>query len=324
MNAIARRLRMVREKSGHTLRDFALIIHEDFTLLDRIETGQRYPPRSKLEKYAGILALSTQQLRTLMGIDKAGLNSDILARDIPPPHIPQEDMERQATDILNSYRSHTEAAIPCPVPLRSLFQELFALQTRFLDFETEKIRGVGGSQLYGCLYPEGYFFRGEEKLILVNIGLINHQRLTPPQLRISLAHEGSHYVLHCPKQKTNQLPLPLSAPNFCSSIDYRQNPFDPREFQATLLASCLLMPREELLCSAPIDLQNDGYQLCQRFGVTSSFLRFRLKSFGLNLTTSSSSSLSGLSHSNTRQHSHTIYKERMISYNTNSSQAQNT
>jgi ribosome-binding protein aMBF1 (putative translation factor) len=45
---------------------FAQEVGENFTLLARIETGQRYPPKQRLKKFAKLLSLAPQQLEALI------------------------------------------------------------------------------------------------------------------------------------------------------------------------------------------------------------------------------------------------------------------
>lgn len=293
MSTVGDRLRAVREKTTLSLREFADLWGEDHTLLHRIETGKRWPPKNKIPKFAKLLGLSEEQLIGLIAVEKAGLNSDLVGREIPPLFIPLNDMEAMAAAAILAYETKIQHSVTYPLAPSLIFRELYGVETRFIDFDREKIPALDGSLLYGCLYPDGHFYKGQEKLILINVGELHGRRLTFPERLISTAHEGGHYVLHCSRKTSPQLLLPLSGnPTFCSKTTYRENGFDAREFQATLFAACLLLPRSELLRSIEFDLktfQEHARSLCRKFGVTRKFLRFRLKQLGMPIPESTPS-----------------------------------
>lgn len=206
---------------------------------------------------------------------------------IATPFIPLEKMERTAARCLYNYTSLTRKGINYPLEASKIFKAIYGLEVRFLDFEKEKIYGKKGEQLYACLYPNGRLFQKKDNLILINVGPFKGRRLTAPERLISLAHEGGHYAISYSKlPKSPQLSLSFSdTPRLCSSGSYREDPYDRREYQATLFAACFLMPHEELLKTISyadhLDLNQYGKRLCRKFGVTLSFLKFRLKSLGI-------------------------------------------
>jgi len=87
VKVVGLRLKSAREGRGLSLREFAKELREDFTLLARIERGERYPPKQRLEKFAEALSLTLQQLKALVAVERRGLDPHELLPEIPPAHI---------------------------------------------------------------------------------------------------------------------------------------------------------------------------------------------------------------------------------------------
>jgi len=162
------------------------------------------------------------------------------------------------------------------VPVEVVISNACRLSTEYCDFEKEKITTpTGGKALYGCLYPDG--FRGKARLVLVNTGRIRGHQLSPEERRTTAAHEAGHYVLHCGNKESAQLFFRFTkGPTFCREAECEQTLFSPLEYQASVFAACLLMPRKQFV-SAWQDLAGSFAQLAESFRVTASFVRFRAK-----------------------------------------------
>src|SRR6266581_2955254 len=124
------RLKSVRNARGLSLREFAKKVGENFTLLARIEAGERYPPKPRLEKFARVLALTPPQLEALIAVERRGLNPYELLPEITPAHIPQKHIEAAADKILRNYcRAASKADIEHPVPVVDVIKVACGLST---------------------------------------------------------------------------------------------------------------------------------------------------------------------------------------------------
>jgi len=251
----------------------------DFTLLSRIESGNRYPPKSSLKLFAKVLSLTEPQLRALIAVERRGLDPYDLLPEIPLPYISDKSIERAADGVLRKFCRLTNSSdIDLPVPVDKVLSIACRLSTQYCDFRKEKIGGRG--KLYGCLYPDG--FRGVDRTVLVNTGLVRRGcRLSPEEKRTTAAHEAGHYVLHCGTRESAQLFFRFSkGPSFCREAECENSLLDPREYQASIFAACLLMPRSHFE-NAWKSAGGRFSELIGLFGVTESFIRFRAKRLGL-------------------------------------------
>src|SRR5216683_7054876 len=74
VSVVGTRLKSVRKGKGLSLRKFAEELEEDFSLLCRIERGERYPPKPRRKNFAKALSLTPQQLEALIAVERRGLN----------------------------------------------------------------------------------------------------------------------------------------------------------------------------------------------------------------------------------------------------------
>ena|SRR5437773_3899554 len=267
------RLKSVRNGRGLSLRGFAKGLDEDFTLLWRIEHGQRYPPKRRLERFAKALSLTPQQLEALIAVERRGLNPYELLPEIPPAHISHASIEEAGEGILKKYcRAVKRADVELPVPVDAVLSEACRLSTEYCDFTKKRIPSPTGLR-YGCLYPDG--FGGKDRAVFVNTGRIRGRRLSPEEQRITAAHEAGHYVLHYGNQESAQLFFRFTkGPTFCREAECEQTLFEPLEYQASVFAACLLMPRKQFENERRILAQSVA-ELANRFRVTEAFVRFR-------------------------------------------------
>jgi len=166
------------------LRKFEQELGEDFTLLSRIERGQRYPPKPSLEKFAKALSLTTPQLEALIAVERRGLDPHELLPEIPPAHIPNDYIEKAAQRVLNKYcRAVKRPAVKLPVPVDDVLAEACRISADYRDFKTKKIPGASCT-LYGCLIPNG--FEGKDQAVFVNTGRIRGRRLSAEEDLVDL------------------------------------------------------------------------------------------------------------------------------------------
>jgi transcriptional regulator with XRE-family HTH domain len=279
VSVIGQRLKSIREGKGLSLREFGGLLEEDHTLLYRIETGHRYPPKSSVKQFAKVLSLTEPQLLALVAVERRGLDPYEFLPEIPPPYISNESIEKVAEGVLRKFcRSTSCSDIDLPVPVDKVLKIACGLSTQYCDFQKEKI---GERHLYGCLYPDG--FRGLDRAIFVNTGVIPRRRcrLSPEERCTTAAHEAGHYMLHCGNRESAQLFFRFSkGPSFCRDAECEDSLFDPREYQASTFAACLLMPRTHFQ-NVWKKAEGRSSELAGAFGVTESFVRFRAK--GLEL-----------------------------------------
>src|SRR5438128_1616001 len=126
------RLKSARSGSGLSLRKYANEVDEDFTLLARIEAGQRYPPKRRIEKFAKALSLTPPQLEALIAVERRGLNPQELLPEIAPAHISHDSIEKEAASVLNRYcRAVKRPDVDLPVPVDGVLAEACRLSTEY-------------------------------------------------------------------------------------------------------------------------------------------------------------------------------------------------
>jgi transcriptional regulator with XRE-family HTH domain len=263
---------------GLTLQEFAARIGEDPTVLCRIERGERYPPKQRIKKFAQVLSLTHRQLEVLIAVERRGLNPHVLLPEIPPAKISNTWIENAAQSILSKFcRVKKLAEVKLPVPVEEVISIACGLSTQHCDFASEMISGSSGGALYGGLYPDG--FRGKDRLVVVNSGPVQGNRLSSAEKRVTVAHEAGHYVLHCGNRESKQLFFRFTkGPTFCREAECEQTPFNSLEYQASAFGACLVMPRERF---GNMWAPGAAAKLATSFLVTESFVRLRAKMLDL-------------------------------------------
>ncbi len=282
MSEVGARLKSVRNAKRLSLRKFAKEIGQDYTLLARIEKGERFPPKGSLRKFAQLLALTPDQLDALIGVERRELNPHEMLPEIPPAHRTVESIEKAAERLRGEYRAKMKfRETSGRVPVEKVVKVACDLSIKYRDFaSSDALRGRPDANLYGCLFPEGY--QGKDRVILVNSGHPNGQRLSDAERRITIAHEAGHYVLHCTNQDSPQRCFRFTkGPTFCREVECQDKPLDLREYQATAFAACLLMPREEF---AKEYAPGSEARVATHFGVTESLVQFRAELIELGIT----------------------------------------
>jgi transcriptional regulator with XRE-family HTH domain len=279
VKVVGMRLKSAREGRGLSLREFARELKEDFTLLARIEQGERFPPKRGLKKFAKAVSLTPQQLEALIAVERRGLNPYELLPEIPPAHISDDSIEQEAEKVLNKYRrAVNQVDIELPIPIEKVIGEACRLSTKRCDFAKERIPSRHSGALYGGLYPDG--LEGKDKLVVVNTGRIDGGQLSSAEQRITVAHEAGHYVLHCGNKESAQLFFRFTKePTFCREAECNQTPFNSLEYQASAFAACLLLPRKQFVR----EWQKASWprpNLAKIFDVTDAIVRLRARMLG--------------------------------------------
>ncbi|HEX7859107.1 MAG TPA: XRE family transcriptional regulator [Verrucomicrobiae bacterium] len=275
MATIGQRLKAIREEQGASLRRLAETLREDHTVLQRIENGLRYPPKKRLKKYARYLGLTEQQLSTLISVEKAGLNAEELIPGIEEPNLSFKQIKRRAETVLDRHIKVTGRVIQFPLAVKEIASSVFELESDYLDFKVESVRGNRGEELYACLYPNGSYFKRRDGLILINKGTIRGKAISESEQRVSHAHELGHMALHCDRTRKTQLSFRFSSgPSFCSSMHFavERAVGSRRESQATKFAAAILIPEFELKKV----MQHSRSFIAAYFGVSPEFLEYRL------------------------------------------------
>src|ERR1035441_6221453 len=150
-------MKNARMAKGLSLRKFEGWFGEDFSLVSRIEAGERFPPKSKLKKFAEVLSLTPKQLEALIAVERRGLDPFEMLPEIIPAAITKEDIEGQAERILTECgRALNKGVIEGPIPVADVIKAAWGLSTEHLDFAKERLTGPRGGDLYGCLYPNRF------------------------------------------------------------------------------------------------------------------------------------------------------------------------
>jgi transcriptional regulator with XRE-family HTH domain len=257
------------------LRKFAQEVGVNFAVVSHIEAGERFPPKKHINKFAKALSLTPRQLEALIAVERRGMNPNVLLPEIAPADISQSWIESEAAKILGRYCKLTDQKeIEPAVEIEAVAKKACGLSVEGFDFDKEKdISSRNGGALFGGLYPEG--FRGKDRVVAVNTGMIRGKRLSLQEQRVTIAHEVGHYVLHCANKEAAQLTLRFGAgPTFCREAECDQISFSPLEYQASALGACLLMPQPKFL-EVWKKLAGDYDQVAEFFKVTESFARLR-------------------------------------------------
>lgn len=276
VSEVGKRLKSVRLEKGLSLRKFAKSVGEDSSVMFHIETGERYPPKLRLEKFAKVLSLTPKQLEAMIAVERRGLNPYVLLPEIPPAQIAHIWIENEAEKVINKFcRGVSRAEIELPVPIDSVVRDVCRLSLKYCDFADEDIASRSNAALFGGLYPDG--FRGKDRLIIVNNGRVRGKHLSEGEKRITVAHEAGHYVLHCGNKESAQLFFRFTKePTFCREAECEQTPFNALEYQASVFAACLLMPQKQFRREWQ-NVSGSVSALVKTFVVTQSFVHFRAK-----------------------------------------------
>jgi transcriptional regulator with XRE-family HTH domain len=280
VSEVGKRLRAAREATDLSVRKFAERFDEDPHALFNIETGKRYPPKRGIKKFAKLLSLTTKQLEALIAVERRGLDPNQMLPEIPPAPIKQADVEAQAEKVLNEFKNRQPKSFVFdgPIPIEEIVKSTDDLNLE--EFEFEKDSSIESPHaLYGCFYPEN--FRGKARVVLVNSGKVNGQKLSQAERRVTIAHELAHYFLHYGAKKTKQLLFQFTKrPTYCREAEIYPSKFNSKEHEANVFGACLLMPSQEFKCEWT-KTSGDKRRLARCFDVTEEFVCLRAKTLRL-------------------------------------------
>lgn len=210
--------------------------------------------------------------------------------------IPPEEIERIALKDFASYKDKTGIIkIDFPLNPEDIFYTLFGLTTHYIDFDEHGIKSKDNVQLLGALYPEDFYFCGEEKQILVNARCNGTQdaELFPyvdQMQRFTIFHEGGHYALHVRPRKlqtsffASESEFNRSEPFICRSDYIVGKNYDPLEYQANRYGAAMMMPSMEVYNFVDrtnfVDLHTLGPGFRAHFGVSQKAVEKRLSDLG--------------------------------------------
>ena len=210
--------------------------------------------------------------------------------------IPAEQMERIALNDFASYKDKKGLLqVSFPLDAEDIFHVLFGLSTSYIDFDEHGIKWKTGARLLGALYPDGFFFSGEDRQILVNAGYHNSEdaELFPfvgQMQRFTVYLEGGHYAIHVRPGKSQTSLFPRGRdyyrdePFLCRGDQIVGKIYDPVEYQANRYAGAMMMPSEEVYDlvgrTKSVDLRIHGSRFRQHFGVSQKAMEKRLLDLG--------------------------------------------
>jgi hypothetical protein len=210
--------------------------------------------------------------------------------------IPPEQIERVALRDFASYKDKKDIVqVRFPLNPEEIFYALFGLTTRYVDFNEHTIKPKDNIQLLGALYPEGFYFCGEDKQILVNAKCDGMQdaELFPyveQMQRFTVFHEGGHYALHVRPRKfqtsffVSQSESNRREPFICRSDYIVGKNYDPLEYQANRYGAAMMMPSMEVYSFVGrtnfVDLHTHGPGFRVHFGVSQKAMEKRLSDLG--------------------------------------------
>lgn len=172
-----------------------------------------------------------------------------------------------------------------PFPIEDYAYKVFGLDIQYANFDEEFVmEDLDVKMIYGALYPDGKYFYGQEKVILINNNTndfyigdfhVPKEYYKSQSERQTIAHEVGHYA-EFDYRKKEEL-------NLFNDIEYNKALdifIDPEVF-ANIYARNLLMPKEEVFklkseLQGTIDMLNDSNYFREKFGVTQFMLEVRL------------------------------------------------
>lgn len=273
-------LRRTRYERGLSLRDVAHQLGMNFSYLQRIEQGERFPSADYVERLADFLCRSPVELFNIISEDR---NQFRLTRVIPNRPLTDDAIEARASvDRLAFLRHVGRDSLRLPRDRNQIPTVLCELSVLYDDV----LFGPDGRLIYAGLFPPGHTYQSESSVIVVANEVVNRssrEYVSEETKNFHVLHETGHYRLHWQARPHLASQSTTDRPLFCSSGD--RSLF---EVQANLYASSFLMPRVEVFRilenSKTVNLRRRGAELCDMFGVEGWMLRFRLARLGIKTT----------------------------------------
>jgi hypothetical protein len=160
----------------------------------------------------------------------------------PVPYLSEEQIERDADELLGEYAKGRRATIAAPIPIEDIVEKHLKLGIEFDDMHrligVPRDRPGGDADILGAI-----FF--EDRRIAIDESLDPEEYPTREgRYRFTLAHEGGHWRLRRRLFATGSAQAILfgaTGPSFvCRSSQAKERV----EWQADCYASCLLMPKD--------------------------------------------------------------------------------
>jgi transcriptional regulator with XRE-family HTH domain len=190
-------------------------------------------------------------------------------------------IEAEAREVLRSFRDCLGGDVIFPLDAELLVRKVASLE---VHYDGEGYLDSMDRSLLGCLFPDGEPFPVTERdrTIVVN----DAERFRSVTTAFTILHELGHYLLHYPKDAA----AVSRPPTYCRSGDVipsKKAKVPPREWQASRLASEVLMPREKVVevlgGKKPgdlVNLKNHGDRFRRIFGVSQGAMEKRLFDLG--------------------------------------------
>jgi hypothetical protein len=179
-----------------------------------------------------------------------------------------------------------------PFPVVDFAMRVFGLDVQYEDFCQVFSSGEYDlRELYGCLFPDGHFFCGMDKIILINTNrapfrlgdtIIPEEFYIENAERQTIAHETGHYCGHYRYEKDEQMEMFKDRVVADAPVSILVYPPGEEVF-ANKYSRYLLMPETEVRrliaereLHGTIDLRNQGRLFTEKFGVTQFMVEIRL------------------------------------------------
>ncbi|MBU4231998.1 MAG: XRE family transcriptional regulator [Desulfobacterales bacterium] len=260
-----------------SLRELGDVSEINYTMLHRVEQGERFLSDEKILRLARIFDEDPDRLIALQRADKEAISAKKLPRG--PKFIPgfKPEVEVAVLRFLKIYRIRKNfKKITFPLDIIDFFQTVFGLETCRVSFFKKGWSKSANDQKLAALIA------GENK-IYINEDL-DKNGIPFPEVneRFSLAHEGAHFII-CKKNQNFS-----SQPIFFRSKDLH----NPEERTVNYWAGAILMPKPALTSKIEsmsrnrikeviVDLAEDAPGLCEEFGVSKLALEIRLRQIGI-------------------------------------------
>lgn len=274
-------IRRTREERSLSLREVADRLGMNFSYLQRIEQGERFPGADFIERVAEFLDLSPFELFSIVSEDR---NQFRLTRVDPKSPLTNDAIEARANKDRLAFLNYVgRNHLRFPKDRDQIPTVLCQLSVIYEDV----LFGPDGRLIFAGLFPPGHTYQTESALIVVaneKVKKGSRDRYVSERTKnFHVLHETGHYRVHWQRRTQLNSQTVTDRPLFCSSGD--SSLF---EAQANLYASSFLMPRIEIFRilenSRSVNLRSRGFELCEFFGVEEWMLRFRLARVGIRVT----------------------------------------
>jgi Zn-dependent peptidase ImmA (M78 family) len=261
------------KEGGLSLRELGDVSEINYTMLHRVEQGERFLSDEKILRLARIFDEDPARLIALQRADKEAISAKKLS--LGPKFIPgfKPEVEAAVLRFIKIYRIRKNfKKVTFPLDSKDFFQTVFGLKTcRESFFKKGWSKSAGDQKLAALIIKENKIYINEDlDKNGIPFPLINE--------RFSLAHEGAHFIL------CKENPDFSDQPIFFRSKDLH----NPEERIVNYWAGAFLMPKPALTSKVEprikeevLDLSKHATDLCKEFGVSRKALEIRLTQIGI-------------------------------------------